>query len=383
LGVGTTVNNQLSFTSGLLDASNFPLTLSTGSVPVAGASSTSYVVTGDGVTSAGLLNINNISANTSTIFPVGTATYYFPATINPGANTGNSYSAFVFQGTTTNALANGPAFSAGNLAKMLNAEWNINQTAGTGNAALTLNWTSSGTNLEGAAFQGYGLNIGISQYSGGSWQTATGNGNETTQTATSTFSSFSQFNVVGESTVLPVVLSDFTAVLKKDQTVLLSWLTSEEMNLMDFEVQKSIDGLTWNTIGTVDAKHNLSTPESYSLIDQNPATGVNYYRLLIQNTDGLTDHSPTRTVTITSVTGISVFPNPASNTVNISLDNAGAETNIMLINSMGQVLATSVTGHSGNSTTSLNIRNYPSGIYLVRIGNGEKMLKTSVVVIAH
>jgi Secretion system C-terminal sorting domain len=383
LGVGTTVMNQLTFTSGLLDASNYSLTLSTGVVPVTGASSGSYVVTGDGVTSTGLLNINNISANTSTIFPVGTATYYLPATINPGANTGNSYSAFVFQGTTTDATANGPAFSAGNIAKMLNAEWNINRTTGSGNAALTLNWTSSGTNLEGAAFQGYGLNIGISSYSGGSWQMATGNGNVSAQTATSTFNSFSQFNVVGESIVLPVLLSDFTAVLKNDQTVLLSWYTSEEMNIMDFEVQKSIDGLTWNTIGTVDAKDNFSTAGSYSLIDKNPATGVNYYRLLIQNTDGLTGFSPTRTVTINSVTGISVFPNPANNIVNISLDNAGAETNIMLINSMGQVLTTSVTGHSGNSTTSLNIRNYPSGIYFLRLESGEKMLKTSIVVIAH
>ena len=383
LGVGTTVVNQLSFTSGLLDASNYSLTLSNGVVPVTGTSSTSYIVTGDGVTSTGLLNINNLPTNISTIFPVGTATYYFPATINPGANTGNSYSAFVFQGATTDATANGPAFSAGNLAKMLNAEWNINRTAGSGNAALTLNWTSSGSSLEGTAFQGYGLNIGISQYSGGSWQTATGNGNESAQTATSTFNSFSQFDVVGQSIVLPVVLSDFTAVLQNDQTVLLSWFTSEEINLMDFEVQKSIDGLNWNTIGMVYAKDKLSTTGSYSFTDIHPATGVNYYRLLIQNTDGLTGHSPTRTVTLTSLAGISVYPNPANNIINISVDGAGSETNITLINSMGQVLVSSLTSHSGNTTTSMNIHNYPAGIYMVRVGSGEKMLKTSVVVIAH
>jgi len=130
LGVGITVQNQLSLASGLLDASSHSLTLSAGNVPVSGASASSYVITGDGITSAGLLNINNIPANTSTIFPVGTATYYLPATINPGVNAGNSYAVFVFQGTTINALANGPAFSAGSLASMLNAEWNVNRTSG-------------------------------------------------------------------------------------------------------------------------------------------------------------------------------------------------------------------------------------------------------------
>ena len=383
LGVGTTVINQLSFTSGLLDASNYSLTLSNGIVPVTGASSNSYIVTGDGVTSTGSLNINNIATNSSTTFPVGTASYYFPAMINPGANAGNSYSAFVFQNATTNALSNGPLFSAGSLAKMLNAVWNINQTAGSGNAALTLNWTSSGINLEGAAFQGYGLNIGISQYSGGMWQPATGNGNETIQTATSNFNSFSQFSVTGESMVLPVTLSDFAATLKTDQMVLLTWIASDEMSITDFEVQKSNDGHDWNTIGTVDAKGDLSIPASYSLTDMHPATGINYYRLIIQNTDGLNSYSPVRSVNITSLVDISVFPNPASDIINISMDNAGSETSVVFMTSLGQVLASSVMGHSGNSTTSLNIRNYPSGTYLLQVRNGENMLKTSIVVIAH
>ena len=383
LGVGTTVMNQLTLTSGLLDASNYPLTLSAGAVPVTGASASSYVVTGDGVTSSGLLNINNIPTNISTIFPIGTATYYLPATINPGANTGNSYSAFVFQNTTTNALANGPAFSPAALANMLNAEWNINRTSGSGNAALSVNWTSSGTALEGSTFQGYGLNIGISQYTGGSWQMPTGNGNVTTQSATSTFNSFSQFNVVGESLVLPVVLTDFTALLKNNQTVLLSWYTSGEMNIMYFDVQRSIDGLTWTTIGTVDAKDNISTTESYSFTDLNPSTGINYYRLFIQNTNGLTSQSLTRKVTIATTADISVFPNPASNFINVSLDNDASETNITLITSLGQVLASSSTGHTGYSITTFNVTNYPAGIYMVRVASGENIIKTGIVVIAH
>jgi Secretion system C-terminal sorting domain len=383
LGVATTVTNQLSFTSGVLDASNYSLTLPNGAIPIIGASSTSYVITGNGVTSLGQLNINNISANTSTLFPIGTATYYLPSTINPGVNTANSYSAFIFQGVTTNAVANGPAFSAGALAKILNAEWNITRTAGTGNAALTLNWTSSGTTLEGSSFQGYGLNIGIAQYSGGSWQLGTGAGNVATQTATSTFNTFSQFSVVGSAIVLPIDLSDFNARLKNDNTVLLSWITSQGVNVSEFEVQRTFSGQDWKTIGTVYSKGDISSETSYALTDVDPATGVNYYRLLIHNPGGTMTYSPVRVVTLSSVTNITVFPNPANNIINVSVSNSNSDLNIILINPLGQILASSETSHSDNSINSLNISNYPSGTYLIQIVSGKKTLKTSVVIIAH
>jgi Secretion system C-terminal sorting domain len=383
LGVATTVSNQLSFTSGLLDASNYSLTLTSGATPIAGASSTSYVITGNGVAFMGQLIINNISANTSTLLPVGTTSYYLPATINPGANTANSYSAFVFQGATTNAMANGPAFSAGTLAKILNAVWNISRTAGSGNASLTLNWTSSGTALEGSSFQGYGLNIGISQYTVGSWQVGTGSGNVAAQTAISTFNSFSQFGVVGNAFVLPIVLSDFNALLKNNNTVLLSWVTSEGANINDFEVQRSTNGINWNTIGTVASSDNFSTETPYSFADVNPANGVNYYRLIIQNWDGSWTYSPIKLVTLSSITGITVFPNPANNIINVSVGNPGSELIIRLISSSGQVLQSSVSNGAGNSISSMNISNYPSGIYLLQLLDSKEILKTSVVLIAH
>jgi hypothetical protein len=384
LGVATTVTNQLSFTSGLLDASNYSLTLSAGNVAITGASSTSYVITGNGVASTGQLNINNISANTSTVFPIGTSTYYLPATINPGANAGTSYAAYVFQGATTNASASGPAFSAGNLATMLNAVWNITQTAGSGSASLTLNWTSSGTALEGSSFQGYGLNIGITQYSGGSWQVGTGNGNVATQTASSTFSSFSQFSVIGDAIILPIVLSDFDAVLNNNNnTVLLTWAASDGADISDFEVQKSINALSWNPIGTVQANDN-STPETaYSLTDASPASGVNYYRLMIQSIDGTYTYSPIRMVNLSSVTGITVFPNPANNVVNVSLGNAGSELTIRLISPQGQPLQSLITGSAGNSVVSMNTGTYPAGVYFLQVSGPDKILKTSTVLIAH
>jgi hypothetical protein len=381
LGVPVTVTNQLSFTSGLLDASNNSLTLAAGNIPVTGASSTSYVITGDGITSAGQMIINNLSTNTATLFPIGTPAYYLPATINAGANIGNSYNAFVFQGLTTNALENGPAFSAGILSKSLVAEWNLTQTSGSGSASIALNWTSSGTAFEGSAFQTYGLNIGISQYTGGAWQVATGNGNVTTQTATSTFSSFSQFSVVGVGYILPVLLSDFNAVLKNDKTVYLSWEYGDGEGIRDFEVQKSSNGLSWNTIGTVQSNGNISDETHYSLSDPDPATGANYYRLIVQNKNGENSYSTIRQVNLTSMATVSFYPNPARNGIHFSATNTDKPITATLMSVSGVLLKSLLIG--GSNSGFMDISEYPSGVYFIEVLDNDRILNSGTIVISH
>jgi len=383
LGVATTVSNQLNFTSGLLDASNYSLTLPAGNIAVTGASSTSYIVTGNGVGSMGQFNINNISPNTSTLVPIGIPAYYLPLVINPGANAGNSYSAFVFSGATTNAIANGPAFNPVTLSKILNAEWNINRTAGAGNASLTLSWASSGTALEGTAFQGYGLNIGISQFASGSWHGGTGSGNEFTHTATTTVDSFSQFSVVGDGIILAKDLVDFEAHLNPDNnSVLLSWEVSGGAQLKEFEVERSVNGVKWNTIATVPSNSQLTTATFYSLTDDQPVTGANYYRLVMFNMHGGRDYSPVKKVVMFSTVDILVFPNPASNYINIYVRNSSSEFVTRLISPEGKILVQSI-GNTNSLANSMNINNFPTGIYLVQVILTNKVIKTSVLLITH
>jgi hypothetical protein len=380
LGVPVTITNQLSFISGLLDASNNSITLSAGNIPVTGASPSAYIITGDGVTTTGQMSIDNLLTNTSTLFPIGTANYYLPATVNTGANAGNSYSAFVFQGLTTNALENGPSFSAGVLSKSLAAEWNLTQTTGSGNASLTLNWASSGTTFEGSAFQSYGLNIGISQYSAGGWQMATGNGSVATQTATSIFNSFSQFSVVGSGVILPILLSDFNANLKTDNSVNLTWEYGDGADIRDFVVQKSNNGNSWNTIGTVESNSDISDATHYSLLDPDPETGANYYRLIVQNNKGDNSISMIREVNLVSKAKVSFSPNPARNTIYIS---ASANDNSLYIKFMAVsgVLLQSRMIEKGTANSSIDVSVYPSGIYFLEVLDSDKILTSGTILI--
>ncbi|HTB25862.1 MAG TPA: T9SS type A sorting domain-containing protein, partial [Puia sp.] len=375
-----TVTNQLSFTNGLLDASNNSLTLSSGNVPVSGASSSGYVITGDGINSAGLMTIDNLSTNTPTLFPIGTAAYYLPASVNAGANSGNSYSAFVFQGLTMNALENGPSFSPGIMSKSLAAEWNLTQTTGSGNAALTLDWSSSGSSFEGSAFQLYGLNIGISQYSSGAWQMASGSGNVATQTATSTFSNFSQFSVVGLGFVLPISLSNFNAVLKNDKSVFITWEYGDGAGLHDFEVQKSSDGISWNSIGTVQPNDGITDETNYTLTDPNPEAGANYYRLILQNKDGENSYSMIREVDLSSAATISFFPNPARTSIRYSVNYTGNPVTIRLTSASGQLFQSHLIKSSSGS---LDISGYSTGVYFLEVLDNEKIVTSRAIIIMH
>jgi hypothetical protein len=74
-----------------------------------------------------------------------------------------------------------------------------------------------------------------------------------------------------------------------DSKVLLTWQTSSEQNIANFEVLRSGDGNTFTSIGQVAAVGNSAVPTQYSFIDQAPLSGINYYQVKqLSNTAGAT-----------------------------------------------------------------------------------------------
>jgi hypothetical protein len=365
LGVASSVANQFKFTSGSLDASNYSLTLNAGAPAISGASATSYIITGNGTTTTGILNINSLAGSTGTIFPIGTASYYMPATLNPGATTGENFSAFVFEGTTTNGASNGPAFGSIAMTQMVNAVWDIERTAGSGTVSLTLDWSASGLNLEGSAFQGFGLNVGISHYTGGSWQSAIGIGSSVTETATASFSSFSPFGVGSSGVVLPITFIDFIAELKND-LVGLSWSCATSTNGGNFTIERSVDGANWKSIGTIPENGGASMNQYY-FTDGNPKDGINYYRVQLTDVSGSQTYSTIEDIEVTSLEKISVFPNPTSKNLNIFIPKGKPNGRVLLFNLYGQLMQTANIKGGASVTVVLPIFNYIPGTYILEI----------------
>jgi len=75
---------------------------------------------------------------------------------------------------------------------------------------------------------------------------------------------------------------------------------------------------------------------------------------------------------------LSVYPNPCKNLVNIKLANNKRNTAVVLYNTVGQLLSES-TISPYQSNTSISMIDYPSGMYLLFLNDGENLIKMKVV----
>lgn len=163
---------------------------------------------------------------------------------------------------------------------------------------------------------------------------------------------------------LPLQLLSFTGENKNSHT-LLHWQTDNEINVDYFEVQRSFDGSQFNKIGTVTA-NNRAGNNQYDLTDNsiNGQAPIAYYRLKMVDKDGRYTFSRTVIIKYGKLDKISVWPNPATNQVQISLPNTMGEVQIQLRNQMGQLLNTI---RSKGQTTSLPVGHLPRGIYWLQL----------------
>ena len=139
-------------------------------------------------------------------------------------------------------------------------------------------------------------------------------------TDTTSFGSNRFSVVVRQDPALDVHLLSFYAV-KTTGGSQVTWTTENEQNYTNFTVQRSIDGgATFNTLGGI-ASGGQGT---YAFLDDSPVQGSNVYRLLIQDLNGTITYSNPVTlmygnVNSTAGNNISIYPNPASNVVNLTI----------------------------------------------------------------
>jgi hypothetical protein len=110
---------------------------------------------------------------------------------------------------------------------------------------------------------------------------------------------------------LPIELTEFYA-RKNENSVLLNWATSTEVNSYKFEVEKRIKK-DWEKIGEVLASGNSNSPKFYSFVDKNLSRGLILYRLKMIDNDGSYKYSNTTEVYIENPKTFSLFqnyPNP-------------------------------------------------------------------------
>lgn len=94
---------------------------------------------------------------------------------------------------------------------------------------------------------------------------------------------------------LPVKLVGFN-VARQENNLIIAWITAQEFNSNYFEVQRSYDGIVWNTISTIKAAGFSSTLIKYSYTDFGVTATTLYYRIMEVDLDGRNEISDVRMI---------------------------------------------------------------------------------------
>jgi len=185
---------------------------------------------------------------------------------------------------------------------------------------------------------------------------------------------------VTKNCVAPVKFVDFDAK-NMGSSVLLIWQTASEQNSDYFSVEKSGDGVNFNSIGTVGAAGNSENILSYSFIDRNLSDGNSYYRIVEYDKNGNTTSSSIKSVDVNNNNDLVVMPNPnGGNFIITGKTTANTPIDISIINSLGQQLFELVSqSEQENFSQNINISNLPSGIYYLQVQSADNSWVKKVV----
>lgn len=177
------------------------------------------------------------------------------------------------------------------------------------------------------------------------------------------------YSVTHTSVALGINLIDFSAILNSNHSIDLHWSSQSETNNKFYTVEKSSDGVNFESLIDIPGNINSSETRQYDASDANPFSGYNYYRLLQTDMNGQVNYFKTLVIYNPSYLKTSIYPNPVSNTLNIQLENSESAF-IKVINYSGDIyICQNIPADTFHA--SFNIIDLKAGIYLVQIQQGK------------
>ncbi len=196
----------------------------------------------------------------------------------------------------------------------------------------------------------------------------------------------STFDVFGGSGVLPITLLNFEAQYDSKK-IIIEWTTLTEVNNNFFTVERSKDGYNFEIIATAKGAGNSTSPIKYQQIDNNPFSGINYYRLKQVDFDGKYKDSQIISVkTFMTQNELSIFPNPVTtNEFNIAISGLQPEEKVLVVltDVLGKVVYSKVkvSEENGNFIDIVTAEpKLPSGVYVVVGSTKNSIYKRKIVV---
>ncbi len=150
--------------------------------------------------------------------------------------------------------------------------------------------------------------------------------------------------------------------------VQLDWRTLTETNNDRFEVERSLDGVSFVRIGSQAGQGNSATPATYGFFDAAPFSGRNVYRLRQVDFDGRFTFSPAVALTFEPVVQLSLGPNPFGEQLKLQAAAPGPNSlRLGIFDLEGKLLLTRSWTYRDQLETTLPVPDWPRGLYFYQI----------------
>jgi len=373
------VKNSITLVVGGIFLNQYNLTLQTANAIYGGGTSGYWIMSNSSPGNNG--SFVQYADGIPAYYPVGTYSSFTPVTVNNTTGTPDSFYVNVLDGVYNN----GPTGSTiPSINFDVNKTWVVSEKhPGYGHAAITVQWNTGDENIDFVE-----IGSGISSYYNGGWDNANATSLEDSipgiLTLTRTgLDSFHAFGVGKSYTPLPVTLLYFNGVLA-DKVVNLNWATATEINNDHFTLERSADAKNFTELAEIRGADNSNTIQNYEYTDQQPLSGVSYYRL------AQTDINGTKTYALNlveinnggSISGLSELrtePNPFKSTISVNFNAASDGIAQISVSDLSgkTVYSESVSFKAGNNIFPLNLDNLNDGVYILQlqIGNNVNTIK--------
>jgi hypothetical protein len=187
--------------------------------------------------------------------------------------------------------------------------------------------------------------------------------------------------------LLPIELTRFEGDCSNG-SVILNWQTATEKNNSQFNIQRSSDGIYFETIGVVFGAGNSIQLLNYTFVDEEDIDGISYYRLTQTDYDG--KESQSKIIAVEHVCGqkqtveVDVHPNPShlNFVLNVKLFKK-SEISIEILDGLGRIVKV-VDARKydlGIHNIDINAADFETGVYFLKVVVNNKTFNQKILIL--
>ena len=156
---------------------------------------------------------------------------------------------------------------------------------------------------------------------------------------------------------------------KKERTIELLWATNMEPMNDFFVVQRSENGVDFQILKEIDSRGNSLATEFYKVLDEEPLSGKNYYRLVQTLKDGTIHYSNIFMADFDiDLNSFVIFPNPAQDEIHVNLKPfEGQAALIQIFDARGTLVKTHQVDVASTYPERIELEGIVNGLYLMTV----------------